>query len=102
MKINGYRILKSVIHPNTKEKYSIGDYICIYQGRFGHNNLIKIGSLFEYDGMKYVSEKEYTEQDFGKKQHWTSAPQGTYIESIKEKLTIKRFNQLKKDLQKYS
>ena len=34
-------------HSKTGEVYSVGDRVCIYQGRFGHNNIIVIGSIWE-------------------------------------------------------
>ena len=61
--------LQSAVNPKTGELYSVGDRVCIYQGRFGHNNIIVIKSIWQDDINTYVSKKD-------------TLP-GTFINSIK-------------------
>lgn len=42
--INTY--ISSAAHPLTNEVYSVGDEVCVYQGRFGHSNNMKIVSMW--------------------------------------------------------
>jgi len=87
--------ITKAIHPETKELYSVGDRVCIYQGRFGHNNIITIKSMFsdkEHNGNEgdavgfeervYVSETE-------------SLP-GTYLSSVKHKISDKEYIKLQR------
>jgi len=94
-----YKILTEAVHPETGETYRIGDIVVIYQGRNGHNNIITISSMFtttrEVDrNTIYVSDEKYALQDF--EITFPNNPKGTYLESIKRKLTLKEYTKIMK------
>jgi hypothetical protein len=79
--------VKEAIHPKTKELYRVGDIVCIYQGRFGHNNIITIKSMWvENEGEEneyiYVSERD-------------TLP-GTGLYEVKHKMTPKLLKEIEK------
>ena len=59
--INGYTILTEAVHPVTGAIYRVGDRVKIYQGRFGHNNIMVINSMFKFKEIVYVTNRSYTE-----------------------------------------
>lgn len=93
-----YIVLTEAVHPKTKETYKIGDKVVIYQGRFGHNNIITINSLFTTDirgdDNIYVSDRSYTEKDYNTS--YPNNPTGTYISAIKRKITDKEIKELQR------
>jgi hypothetical protein len=83
--------IKSAIHPISKKEYFVGDTVCIYQGRFGHNNIITIKSMWKTTDYIYVSEND-------------TLP-GTFIDAIKHKITekeLKALNKAKLLIKKYN
>lgn len=91
-----YAILTEAIHPKTEELYKIGDRVVIYQGRFGHNNIIIINSMFTANGDEtvYVSEETYVKGDYDNP--FPNNPQGTYLSAVKNKMSDKDFKSLQK------
>lgn len=93
--INGYGIITEALHPKTKELYKIGDTVCIYQGRFGHNNIWTIGSMFvnpnDLTDVK-ISNNIYTKEDYLKP--YPQNPTGTGLYAVKEKITFKKLKQI--------
>lgn len=88
-----YIVITEAVHPTTKEVYKVGERICIYQGRFGHNNILTIGSMFtDSSGEVYVSENIYSEEDYQKK--YPHNPTGTYINAIKHKISDKEMRKI--------
>jgi hypothetical protein len=93
-----YIILDEFIHPETGELYKLKDKVVIYQGRFGHNNILEINTIFkvkndEFDYI-YVTDRIYTQEDWLKK--WPHCPQGTFANSIKRKITNKQIKEIDK------
>lgn len=76
--------LNSVINPRDNIEYFVNDKVVIYQGRFGHDNIIQIKSIWkdESNDCIYVSSNE-------------TLP-GTYIQSIKYKISEKKINKIRK------
>ena len=76
--------VQSVIHPITGLIYQVGDNVCVYQGRFGHNNIINIKSIWLSDigNNLNVIISEYE-----------TLP-GTYLSSIKHKVSDNELNEL--------
>lgn len=74
--------LQSATHPKTKEIYFVGDRVCIYQGRFGHNNIITIKSIWKGNNHIYVSKND-------------TLP-GTYLDAVKHKISDKEYYKILK------
>ena len=72
--------IQSAINPADNIEYSVGDRVCIYQGRFGHNNIMVIKSMWKSDSHIYVSS--------------TDKLPGTFISAIKYKVSDKKFKQI--------
>lgn len=77
--------ITSAVNSKTGETISLGDRVVIYQGRFGHNNIITIRTMFKVHGQVYVSHRE-------------KATVGTYLEAIKRKITEAELHQIRVDL----
>ena len=73
----------SIVNPKDNITYSLGDIVEIYQGRFGHNNIMKINSIFSNGNDIFVS-------------NIVNTPGGTFIQAIKRKLTDKEFKKIQK------
>lgn len=73
------QIFKAV-NPKDNIEYSVGDRVCIYQGRFGHNNIITIKSIWKSGDDIFVSSNE-------------TLP-GTYISAIKYKVSDKKYKEI--------
>ena len=68
-------------HPETKELYTVGDKVVIYQGRFGHDNIIEIKSMWQGEDYVYVSSE-------------LTLP-GTYLSAVKRKITDKEIKKIR-------
>ncbi len=87
--------LTAAKHPKTGEEYSIGDNVCIYQGRNGHNNIITIRTIMlSLDGDLSVSAKEIKPEDINNPE--ILAGSFTYLSAVKEKLTLKQVRAINK------
>ena len=75
--------ISKAINPKDNIEYSVGDRVCIYQGRFGHNNIITIKSMWQSEDYIYVSS--------------TDKLPGTFINAIKYKVSDKKFKEIIKD-----
>jgi hypothetical protein len=100
-----YTKLNEAIHPDTKELYRVGDLVCIYQGRFGHDNIWTIGSMFKTNQSDYiyVSRMVYSDEDY--KKVFPNNVTGTYLNSVKYKVSdkdFKKINKAKQLLQKHN
>lgn len=65
--------------------YAIGDIVCIYQGRFGHDNIITIKSIWKHNEDILVSSAE-------------TLP-GTHLNAIKYKLSQKELLKIQKGIE---
>jgi hypothetical protein len=86
--------IKSAKHPKTGELFSVGDRVCIYQGRFGHNNIITIKSMFtskEHNGDEH--NPEFEERVYVSE---TDSLPGSYLLDVKHKVSDKEFRALQK------
>ena len=72
--------LESAINPSDKINYSVGDIVVIYQGRFGHDNIMTIKSIWDFGDWIGVSD--------------TENPLCTHIEAIKRKLSDKELRKI--------
>jgi hypothetical protein len=99
------RYLTEAIHPQTGETYKIGDTVLVYQGRFGHNNIMTIGTMISQDSV--CNGKPCTDISISKK---VIAPEDindsdktkasfTYLSAVKKKLTDKEVKEIKKNQQ---
>ena len=87
--------IKEAVHPKTKEVYSVGDRVCIYQGRFGHNNIMVIKSMFstkEHNGSE-SKEESFEERVYVSN---TNSLPGTYLSAVKHKISDKDMNKILK------
>ena len=79
--------IKEAIHPETMEIVKEGDVVLIYQGRFGHNNIMTIKSLWNHGNWIGVSPNE--------------EEVSTNISAIKKVYTGEELRKLKKDISTY-
>lgn len=74
--------INSAINDKDGIEYFVGDRVCIYQGRFGHNNIMIIKSMWQDSNHIYVSE--------------TDKLPGTFLSAVKYKVTDKEFKKIVK------
>jgi len=90
--------LTEAIHPRTREVYRLGDIVCIYQGRFGHNNIMTIKTIISSsngnDIELYVSDKEIKEADINNTDETRGA--FTNLSAVKHKLTEKKVKEIQR------
>lgn len=80
--------VKEALNPKTNQLIKEGDVVLIYQGRFGHNNIMTIKSIWDHGSWIGVSKNE--------------DKMSTDITAIKEVLTPDKLKKLKKDISTYS
>lgn len=76
--------IKEAINPETNQLIKEGDVVLIYQGRFGHNNIMTIKSMWNHGDWIGVSKDE--------------DQISTHIEAIKKVYTPEELKKLKKDI----
>ena len=89
-------------HPKTGEVYKLGDTVCIYQGRFGHNNIMTIRTIISYptisNGEKEIeisiSDEEISEENINNSECTKGSFTGLY--AVKEKLSEKRMKEIQR------
>ena len=72
-------------HPETKELYTVGDKVVIYQGRFGHDNIIEIKSMWQ-------NENDPTDHICVSSE--LTLP-GTFLSAVKRKITDKEIKKIR-------
>lgn len=80
--------VNSAINPKDGIEYFVGDKVVIYQGRFGHNNIIQIKSIWINETESTIINTPYVSSS-------DSLP-GTYISAIKRKISDKEINLIRK------
>jgi hypothetical protein len=75
--------VKEAVNPKTNQLIKEGDTVLIYQGRFGHNNVMTIKSIWNHGDWIGVSKDE--------------TQLSTHIEAIKEVLSPEKLKKLKRD-----
>jgi hypothetical protein len=76
--------VKEAINPKTNQLIKEGDVVLIYQGRFGHNNIMTIKSIWDHGSWIGVSKDE--------------DKMSTDITAIKEVISPAKLKKLKKDI----
>ena len=76
--------IKEAINPKTNQLIKEGDVVLVYQGRFGHNNIMTIKSMWDHGSWIGVSPNE--------------DKMSTNITAIKEVYTLEELKKLKRDI----
>ena len=76
--------IKEAINPKTNQLIKEGDVVLVYQGRFGHNNIMTIKSMWDHGSWIGASPNE--------------DKMSTNITAIKEVYTLEELKKLKRDI----
>lgn len=75
------------IHPKSGELYKVGDVVCIYQGRFGHNNIMTIKSMWLINAGHPTEQATYVSN--------TNSLPGTSLSAVKFKVSTSLLKRIK-------